>query len=104
MLPNKLLMQTAAPRRDPQRLPLATCCPPVSGCDRSLTAVRSADLEILAVCHFSQRPAFPEPAKLAPMTDAARLLEAALQLAPRERAELVEALTASLDGSDLGEA
>jgi putative addiction module component (TIGR02574 family) len=38
------------------------------------------------------------------MTDAARLLEAALQLAPRERAELVEALTASLDGSDLGDA
>ena len=38
------------------------------------------------------------------MTDAARVLEAALQLAPRERAELVEALTASLDGSDLGEA
>ena len=38
------------------------------------------------------------------MNDAARLLEQALQLAPRERAELVEALTASLDGSDLGQA
>ena len=31
------------------------------------------------------------------------MLEGALQLAPRERAELVEALTASLDGHDLGE-
>ena len=38
------------------------------------------------------------------MNDAARLLEQALLLAPRERAELVEALTASLDGSDLGQA
>jgi putative addiction module component (TIGR02574 family) len=38
------------------------------------------------------------------MNDAARLLEEALQLAPRERAEVVEALTASLDGSDLGQA
>jgi putative addiction module component (TIGR02574 family) len=38
------------------------------------------------------------------MSDASHLLEAALRLAPRERAELVEALTASLDGSDLGEA
>lgn len=36
-------------------------------------------------------------------SNANQLLEAALQLAPRERAELVEALTASLDGSDLGE-
>jgi putative addiction module component (TIGR02574 family) len=36
------------------------------------------------------------------MSDANQVLEAALQLAPRERAELVEALTASLDGSDLG--
>lgn len=31
------------------------------------------------------------------------IARAALQLAPHERAELVEALTASLDGSDLGE-
>jgi len=38
------------------------------------------------------------------MNDPARLLQEALQLAPRERAELVEALTASLDGSDLGQA
>ena len=37
------------------------------------------------------------------MSDANQVLEAALQLAPRERAELVEALTASLDGHDLGE-
>jgi putative addiction module component (TIGR02574 family) len=50
------------------------------------------------------RGAFPKSATRTLMTDAARLLEAALQLAPRERAELVEALTASLDGSDLGEA
>jgi putative addiction module component (TIGR02574 family) len=37
------------------------------------------------------------------MSNVDQVLEAALQLAPRERAELVEALTASLDGSDLGE-
>src|SRR6478735_7778712 len=63
-----------------------------------------ADRAIPARVRSSQRTAFPESATLRPMTDAARLLEAALQLAPRERAELVEALTASLDGSDLGEA
>ena len=37
------------------------------------------------------------------MTEANRVLQAALELAPRERAELVEALAASLDGIDLGE-
>ena len=71
---------------------------------RSLTLIRWADRAMRAGCRLSQRAAFPESATLRPMTDAARLLEAALQLAPRERAELVEALTASLDGSDLGEA
>jgi putative addiction module component (TIGR02574 family) len=37
------------------------------------------------------------------MSQSHDVLEAALQLAPRERAELVEAIAASLDGIDLGD-
>jgi putative addiction module component (TIGR02574 family) len=36
------------------------------------------------------------------MTQAAEILEAALKLEPRERADLVETISASLDGIDLG--
>jgi putative addiction module component (TIGR02574 family) len=36
------------------------------------------------------------------MSEAAQILEAALKLEPRERADLVEAISASLDGIDLG--
>lgn len=37
------------------------------------------------------------------MSQSREVLQAALQLAPRERAELVEAIAASLDGFELGE-
>ena len=37
-----------------------------------------------------------------PMSKPGRVLQAALELAPRERAELVDAIAASLDGFDLG--
>lgn len=37
------------------------------------------------------------------MSEPSQVLQAALQLAPRERVELVEALAASLEGLDLGE-
>ena len=37
------------------------------------------------------------------MAQAIQVLEAALDLPPRERADLVEAIAASLDGFDLGE-
>jgi putative addiction module component (TIGR02574 family) len=37
------------------------------------------------------------------MSEPSRVLQAALELAPRERAELVDAIAASLDGFDLGE-
>jgi putative addiction module component (TIGR02574 family) len=37
------------------------------------------------------------------MSEPNRVLQAALELAPRERAELVDAIAASLDGFDLGE-
>lgn len=37
------------------------------------------------------------------MSEPSQLLQAALELAPRERAELVEAIAASLDGFDLGD-
>jgi putative addiction module component (TIGR02574 family) len=36
------------------------------------------------------------------MSDPGEVLQAALELAPRERAELVDAIVASLDGFDLG--
>jgi putative addiction module component (TIGR02574 family) len=36
------------------------------------------------------------------MSESSQVLQAALALAPRERAELVEAIAASLDGFDLG--
>jgi putative addiction module component (TIGR02574 family) len=38
-----------------------------------------------------------------PMSEPNRVLQAALELAPRERAELVDAIAASLDGFDLGD-
>jgi putative addiction module component (TIGR02574 family) len=37
------------------------------------------------------------------MSQSREVLQAALQLAPHERAELVEAIATSLDGFDLGE-
>jgi putative addiction module component (TIGR02574 family) len=37
------------------------------------------------------------------MAEAIQLLQAALDLPPRERADLIEAIAASLDGLDLGE-
>ncbi len=37
------------------------------------------------------------------MSQSREVLQAALKPAPRERAELVEAIAASLDGFDLGE-
>ena len=37
------------------------------------------------------------------MSEPSQVLQAALELVPRERAELVEAIAASLDGFDLGE-
>lgn len=37
------------------------------------------------------------------MAEPSRVLEAALELPPRERADLVEAIAASLDGFDLGQ-
>jgi putative addiction module component (TIGR02574 family) len=37
------------------------------------------------------------------MSEPSRVLQAALELAPRERAELVEAIAASLDGFHLGD-
>ena len=36
------------------------------------------------------------------MSDPAEVLQAALELEPRDRAELVDAIAASLDGVDLG--
>jgi putative addiction module component (TIGR02574 family) len=42
-------------------------------------------------------------ATLEAMSEPSQVLRAALELAPRERAELVEAIAASLDGFDLGD-
>jgi len=42
-------------------------------------------------------------ATLEGMSEPSQVLQAALELAPRERAELVEAIAASLDGFDLGD-
>jgi putative addiction module component (TIGR02574 family) len=42
-------------------------------------------------------------ATLDAMSEPSQVLQAALELAPRERAELVEAIAASLDGFDLGD-
>jgi putative addiction module component (TIGR02574 family) len=43
------------------------------------------------------------PARIWTYERTSRLLQAALELAPRERAELVDAIAASLDGFDLGD-
>jgi hypothetical protein len=41
-------------------------------------------------------------ATIKPMSDPGEVPQAALELAPRDRAELVDAVAASLDGFDLG--
>jgi putative addiction module component (TIGR02574 family) len=38
-----------------------------------------------------------------PMSEPSQVLQAALELAPRERAELIDAIAASLDGFELGD-
>ena len=66
--------------------------------------VREAAFLSQAPAPAGRRPSgFVGSATLASMSEPSQVLQAALELAPRERAELVEAIAASLDGFDLGD-